>query len=130
MVVSPISPWMETFTMRYFGVAAVITAVLLSGCYSPNGLKEQGPTFSADTKKTPKQYALCVFPQWQESRPDSTMSETQTGYRLLSGNDMNTNELLEVTKSQVGSSVKLYQRNYLDFGSGKEKARASTRSCL
>lgn len=117
--------------MRFFGVAILAASALLSaGCYSPGTLVQKGPTFSASTGKTPKNYALCVFPQWQESRPDATLSETETGYRLISGNDMNTNEILNISKTASGSAVKFYQRAYLDFGSGKESALRSTKACL
>jgi hypothetical protein len=122
---------MDDATMRFFGVAILAASALLSaGCYSPGTLVQKGPTFSASTGKTPKSYALCVFPQWQESRPDATLSETQTGYRLISGNDMNTNEILNISKTASGSAVKFYQRAYLDFGSGKESALRSTKACL
>lgn len=117
--------------MRLVGVAIfAASTLLLAGCYSPNSLIQKGPTFSATTAKSPKKYALCVFPQWQESRPDATMSETETGYRLISGNDMNTNEILQIAKNTSGSSVKFYQRAYLDFGSGKEIALRSSKACL
>lgn len=115
-----------------FSRLAVIAAVTLSiaGCYSPGELIQRGPTYAAQTHKSPKQYALCVFPQWQESRPDATLSETENGYRLLSGNDMNTNEVLQVSKTANGSDVKFYQRSYLDFGAGKATALESTKNCL
>jgi len=111
---------------------ALIAAVTLSiaGCYSPGELIQKGATYAAQTHKSPKQYALCVFPQWQESRPDATLSETENGYRLLSGNDLNTNEILQVSKAANGSDVKFYQRSYLDFGAGKEAALESTKNCL
>ncbi|MFG0864295.1 hypothetical protein [Pseudomonas sp. FYR_7] len=102
----------------------------VAGCYSPGELIRKGPTYAAQTAKPPKQYALCVFPQWQESRPDATMSETENGYRLLSGNDMNTNEILQISKTPGGSDVKFYQRSYLDFGAGRATALESTKSCL
>ena len=117
--------------MRFLGVAILATStLLLAGCYSPGSLVQKGPTFSASTGKTPKNYALCVFPQWQEYRPDATLSETETGYRLISGNDMNTNEILNISKTTSGSAVKFYQRAYFDFGSGKENALRSTKTCL
>lgn len=111
---------------------ALTAAVTLSiaGCYSPGELIQKGPTYAAQSHKSPKQYALCVFPQWQESRPDATLSETENGYRLLSGNDMNTNEVLQVSKTAKGSDVKFYQRSYLDFGAGKATALESTKNCL
>jgi hypothetical protein len=117
--------------MRFLEAAVLATSTLiLAGCYSPSALVEKGPVLSASSSKTPKNYALCVFPQWQEHRPDATMSETETGYRIISGNDMNTNEILSISKTASGSSVKFYQRAYLDFGSGKENALRSTKACL
>lgn len=115
-----------------FSIAVVLAAstLVLAGCHSPGALVQKGPVFSASSSKTPKNYALCVFPQWQEHRPDATMSETEMGYRLVSGNDMNTNEILSISKTASGSAVKFYQRAYLDFGSGKESALRSTKECL
>ncbi|QTD33771.1 hypothetical protein [Pseudomonas fluorescens] len=117
--------------MRFLEAAALASSTLtLAGCYSPSALVEKVPALSASSTKTPKIYALCVLPQWQEYRPDATMSETETGYRIISGNDMNTNEILSISKTASGSSVKFYQRAYLDFGSGKENALRSTKACL
>lgn len=118
--------------MRFSSLAviAAVTFLSIAGCYSPGELIQMGPTYAAQTHRSPKQYALCVFPQWQESRPDATLSETENGYRLLSGNDMNTNEVLQVSKTAKGSDVKFYQRSYLDFGAGKATALESTKNCL
>ena len=117
--------------MRFLEAAALATSTLvLAGCYSPSALVEKGPALSASSNKTPKNYALCVFPKWQEHRPDATMSETESGYRIISGNDMNTNEILSISKTTEGSAVKFYQRAYFDFGSGKENALRSTKACL
>jgi uncharacterized lipoprotein YajG len=88
----------------------VVAVVLLSGCASPSDLKQNAPSISANTSKDPKQYALCVFPKWQDARSTSTMSETQNGYRLIAANDMMTDEVLEISKSTLGSKVSLYQR--------------------
>ncbi len=117
--------------MRSTGLAIIaIVALSVAGCYSPGELIQKGPTYSAQTGKQPKAYALCVFPQWQESRPGATLTETESGYRLLSGDDMGTNEILQITKSASGSDVKFYQRWYMDFGAGRATALESTKNCL
>ena len=89
-----------------------LAVALLAGCTSPSDLKSNGPVFSSNTAKSPKQYALCVFPKWQDLNPGSTMSETESGYRLLMSNPGvgQTDELLEVSKTSTGSAVRQYQR--------------------
>ena len=59
----------------------LITAVgvaVLAGCVSPSDLKANSPTTKAVTKKSPKEYALCVFPQWQDARSEATMSARES----------------------------------------------------
>jgi hypothetical protein len=89
-----------------------MAVALLVGCTSPSDLKSNGPVFSANTAKNPKQYALCVFPKWQDLNPGSTLSETESGYRLVMSNPGvgQTDELLEVSKASAGSVVRHYQR--------------------
>lgn len=87
-----------------------LALIVLAGCSTPGDLKQNDPTISATSTKSPKQYALCVFPKWQEERSASTMSETENGYRLIVATDMTTDELLEVADSGKGSKVALYQR--------------------
>ncbi|WP_236721964.1 hypothetical protein [Pseudomonas frederiksbergensis] len=87
-----------------------LAVVMLAGCSTPGDLKKNDPTISISSNKTSKQYALCVFPKWQEERSTSTISETEDGYRLIVATDMMTDEVLEIGRSGRGSKVALYQR--------------------
>jgi uncharacterized lipoprotein YajG len=89
-----------------------VAVALLAGCTTPSDLKSGSPVFSSATKKAPKQYALCVFPKWQDSNAGSTMTETERGYRLVMSNPGvgQTDELLEIDKTATGSFVRHYQR--------------------
>ena len=114
--------------MRIF-VAAVAVAIL-AGCVSPSDLRKNTPTVNTTTKKEPKQYALCVFPKWQDARSEATMSETENGYRLVIGAMQMTDELLEVKKTSVGSSVVFYQRIAWMPGVGRSAVESAVKSCL
>nr|WP_150643754.1 lipoprotein [Pseudomonas fluorescens] len=107
-----------------------VAVAMLAGCSTPSDLKSGKSTISASTAKTPKQYALCVLPRWQDARSGASMSETTSGYRLLVGNDMTTDELLEVNRSASGSSVALYQRMAWSPGYGRSEIERSVRDCL
>lgn len=109
---------------------AMLAVVVLSGCVSPADLKKSEPSFSAVTKKDPKSYALCVFPQWQEARNEAVMSETVDGYRLIVAAEQLTDELLEVRKSAGGSEVQLFQRVPWMPGVGRSAIEAAVKSCL
>ncbi|PTU53960.1 hypothetical protein DBB42_01730 [Pseudomonas plecoglossicida] len=107
-----------------------IGLALLAGCVSPSDLKGNSPTTQAVTKKSPNEYALCVFPQWQDARSEATMSETQNGYRLVVAAMNLTDELLEVSKTDAGSSVVFYQRVAWMPGVGRSTIESAVKSCL
>lgn len=108
----------------------LVAAMLLAGCSTPGDLKASDPTISTTTTKAPKQYALCVFPRWQDARSGGSMSETESGYRLLIANDMNTDELLEINKSKSGSRVALYERLAWAPGYGRSEIKMAVKDCL
>lgn len=103
---------------------------LLAGCVSPSDLKNNTPTTQGKTTKLPREYALCVFPKWQDARSEATMSETENGYRLVIGAMNLTDELLEITKSGSGSSVSLYQRVAWMPGIGRSSVESAVKTCL
>jgi len=76
----------------------VVGLVALAGCTTPGDLLNSDPTIVAKTAKSPKAYALCVLPSWQEHQAGATMNETLKGYRLVSSADSigQTNEVLEI----------------------------------
>jgi len=109
---------------------AALGVALLAGCVSPSDLRTNIPTVNTTTKKEPKQYALCVFPKWQDARSEATMSETENGYRLVIGAVQLTDELLEVKKTSAGSSVVFYQRLAWMPGMGRSAVESAVKSCL
>ena len=110
-------------------IGAVAVAVL-AGCVSPSDLKGNTPTVNASTKKSPKAYALCVFPKWQDARSEAVISETADGYRLVIGAMQLTDELLEVKQIPTGSSVAFYQRVAWMPGVGRSAIEDAVKSCL
>jgi len=107
-----------------------LAVALLAGCSTPGDLKKNDPTISAASNKSPKRYALCVFPKWQEERSTSTMSETENGYRLIVATDMMTDEVLEIVGSGKGSQVALYQRMPWSKMLGRGAIEDAVRKCL
>lgn len=93
-------------------LAAALAVALLAGCTTPSDLRSTVPVFTASTPKIPKQYALCVLPKWQDLNAGASMSETETGFRLIMANPGvgQTDEVLEVSRAQNGSTVKHFQR--------------------
>lgn len=108
----------------------VVGLALLAGCVSPSDLKANIPTIKATTEKSPRQYALCVYPRWQDARSEASMSETQDGYRIVIGAMNLTDELLEVSRKGAGSSVEFYQRLAWMPGVGRSAIEQAVKSCL
>ncbi|WP_212805499.1 hypothetical protein [Pseudomonas sp. Eqa60] len=104
-------------------------ALTLGGCVGPGDLERNDPSLRLSTKKDPKSYALCVFPKWQNARNDSSMSETESGYRLLVASAM-ADELLEIRKTSSGSDVTLYQRMAWSAMPGRSAIESAVKSCL
>lgn len=111
-------------------IVGALAVALLAGCVSPSDLKNNTPTTMGNTSKTPRQYALCVFPKWQDARSEAVMSETENGYRLVIGAMQMTDELLEVKKISGGSSVVFYQRVAWMPGMGRSAIEAAVKACL
>ncbi|RON05139.1 hypothetical protein [Pseudomonas brassicacearum] len=111
-------------------IVGALGFVLLAGCVSPADLESNDPTVKTTTSKDPKRYALCVFPKWQASRTDSSMVETETGYRLWVASNNMADELLDVKKIPEGSSVTLRQRMAWSAMPGRSGIESAVRSCL
>lgn len=111
-------------------ILGALVLVLLAGCVSPTDLKSNTPTTTATTKKSPKEYAVCVFPKWQDARSEAVMSETENGYRLVISAMQMTDELLEIKKTANGSSVAFYQRVAWMPGVGRTAIEGAVKSCL
>lgn len=107
-----------------------LAVAFLAGCVGPGDLAENDPSISATTTKDPKRYALCVFPKWQNARSDASMSETETGYRLLIASNNMADEMLDIVKTAKGSSVILHQRMAWSMMPGRSAVESAVRSCL
>ncbi|ORL52812.1 hypothetical protein B7H18_04885 [Pseudomonas putida] len=103
---------------------------LLAGCVTTADLEGNEPSISAITKKEPKQYALCVFPKWQAARTESSMVETENGYRLWVANSSMADELLDITRTATGSSIVLRQRMPWSAMPGRSAVERAVRACL
>lgn len=103
---------------------------LLAGCVSTADLERNEPSIRTTTQKNPKAYALCVFPKWQAARTDSSMVETERGYRLWVASNNMADELLDIESTQGGSSVTLRQRMPWSAMMGRSAIESSVRSCL
>ena len=109
---------------------AAVAVAMLAGCTTPGDLKSGKATISASSTKTPRQYAFCVMPKWQDARSGATMAETENGYRLIVSTDTTAEELLEVNRSSSGSRVELYQRLSWAPGYGRASIEKAVRDCL
>lgn len=109
------------------GTAAL---ALLGGCVTTADLEGNKPSISAETHKDPKQYALCVFPKWQAARTESSMVETENGYRLWVANSSMADEFLDITRLPTGSSIALRQRMPWSAMPGRSAVERAVRSCL
>lgn len=103
---------------------------LLAGCVSPGDLERNEPSIQAKTPKSPKSYAMCVFPKWQAARADSSMAETEDGYRLWVASNNMADELLDITRTDTGSAVVLRQRMPWSAMPGRSGVEKAVRACL
>lgn len=111
-------------------IVGALAVALLAGCVSTADLEENDPSFKAGTAKDPKKYALCVFPKWQSARTDSSMVETESGYRLWVASNNMADELLDIKKTSTGSSVTLHQRMAWSAMPGRSAVEAAVKNCL
>lgn len=109
-------------------VTLVLGLAMLAGCSSVSSLEDGLPVLSATTKKSPKNYARCLMPKWQEINGSTTSTETETGYRLLLNVDfVGAAALANIDQASDGSRVRIYKSGAI-IGSGKWADTA--RSCL
>lgn len=89
-------------------VIAVVAMAMLAGC-STSGIQQGSPSFSAQSKKTPQQYAKCLGPKWQEFNPSTSSIETESGYKLSASTAFSgVVALAVVDKSSGGSLVRVF----------------------
>lgn len=92
--------------MRIF--IAAVAAAMLAGC-STSRVQEGKPSFSAQSQKTPQQYARCLGSKWQEFNPSTSSIETESGYKISASTAFTgVVALAVVDKSSGGSLVKVF----------------------
>ena len=112
--------------MRNFTLIFVVA--FLAGCSSVSSLEDGAPQLSANSAKSPRAYAKCLNPKWQEINASTTSTETENGYRLLLNLDfVGAAVMAEIAQSKTGSNVKVYKSSAI-MGSGRWVETA--RSCL
>ncbi len=85
-----------------------LALVALVGC-STSGVQQGAPSFSAQSQKTPQQYARCLGPKWQEFNPSTSSIETESGYKLSASTAFTgVVALAVVDKSSGGSRVEVF----------------------
>ncbi|MGY2294235.1 hypothetical protein HX813_24055 [Pseudomonas yamanorum] len=85
-----------------------LALVALVGC-STSGMQQGAPSFSAQSQKTPQQYARCLGPKWQEINPSTSSIETETGYKISASTAFTgVVALAVIEQSHSGSLVKVF----------------------
>lgn len=98
--------------MRILLAAVIAATALMAGCVSVSDLEKSGPALRSASSKTPKDYAKCLAPAWQDINEDASSTETEYGYRLLLKIDMvGVPVMAKVSTQGTGSLVKVYVRN-------------------
>ncbi|CAI8993749.1 MULTISPECIES: hypothetical protein [Pseudomonas] len=83
--------------------------VALAGCSLPASLVPGEPNVSKTSNKTPKDYAACVLPLWQQDVAKTSQTAISNGYRITAPSIVTADEILDVVKYKDGSRVSLYQ---------------------
>ncbi|SEI65360.1 hypothetical protein [Pseudomonas sp. NFR16] len=111
--------------MRHL-MPTVALAFTLAGCSStPNN-----PSLNLDTRKSASEYAQCVFPKWQQIKPEASMTESKGHYKLLVVSKVTSDEILEIYKGNPTTRVFLYQRAPLSSAFGRNGLEQAARDCL
>lgn len=106
-------------------IAAV--AVVMAGC-STSGMQQRAPSFSAQSQKTPQQYARCLGPKWQEINPSTSSIETEAGFKISASTAFTgVVALAVVDQSRDGSVVKVFLP--MDWA-GASGWRDSAKTCI
>jgi len=104
-----------------------LTMAMLAGCSLPASLVPGEPNISKTSDKTPKDYAACVLPLWQQDVAKTSQTSISNGYRITAPSIITADEILDIVKYKDGSRVSLYQGPpWAKSGS----LRQSVRDCL
>jgi len=109
--------------MKFF--IGALALIALAGC-STSGMQQGAPSFSAQSQKTPQQYARCLGPKWQEFNPSTSSIETETGYKISASTAFSgVVALAVVDQSRGGSLVKVFlPMDWVGTSGWKDSARA------
>jgi hypothetical protein len=111
--------------MRFLLLTSVL-ALALTGCSStPNN-----PSVKLETPKTASDYTQCVFPKWQQLKPETTLTESKGHYRLLISGKVASDNILEIYKGNPNTRIFLYQRAPLSSAFGRSALEKAVRDCL
>ncbi|RON61349.1 hypothetical protein BK669_17800 [Pseudomonas fluorescens] len=104
-----------------------LALAMLAGCSLPASLVPGEPNISKTSAKTPKDYAACVLPLWQQDVAKTSQTSISNGYRITAPSVITADEILDIVKYKDGSRVSLYQGPpWAKSGS----LRKSVRDCL
>lgn len=99
----------------------------LTGCMA-SSLENQEPIYSGTSEKSAEQLNRCIAPKWQDLKPSTTSVPTESGYRVLSSEDIFGAVAIARIEpnSNSGSEVKVYAvaRGWNDHWA------TSVRSCM
>ncbi|MHC8326516.1 hypothetical protein [Pseudomonas sp. LB1P83] len=100
---------------------------ILAGCSLPTSLVPGEPNVSKYSNKTPKDYAACLLPLWQQEVSRTTQTAISNGYRINAPSIITADEILDIVKYKDGSRVSLYQG---PPWAKSDAMRKAVRSCL
>jgi hypothetical protein len=104
-------------------VLLIMMILVLSGC-TVASLESKKPLLDAKTPKSPREYAACLAPAWQQYNSSTTSIETPTGYRISASATYNgVLALTDVVKAENGSTVRVYAQAEWGFGDWLKSAR-------
>ena len=90
-------------------IIVLFSALALAGCMA-DSLETQIPIYEGHSTKSTDQLNRCITPKWQELKPTTNSAPTETGYRVLSSEDLfGALAIARIdTSNNGGSDVKVY----------------------
>lgn len=101
--------------MRVY-VWAVVAALALAGCSSPNDLLKKDPVYTGHTTKSAKAYAQCVADSWRMQGEQVKMTEISNGYEVVAEGTLGISNAMRVLQYADGK-VDIRMSSRSDFGS-------------
>lgn len=107
---------------------AIIIAIVLSACATPNDRRQGVPDINMQSNKTSKEVALCIADKWENTRPLLVFSSPPVntniranGYSVAATmtnqfGSTNTIALVDILDYQQGSFIKYYKMGGGGYG--------------